>query len=58
MTEKQILDLIDIKIGKLEKLREGAAQAGWISRACMWSEKIATLLDLKEQILNAESDKE
>ena len=58
MTVNQILELIDIKIEKLEKLREGASQAGWISRACMWNEKKETLIDLKEQILNAESDKE
>ena len=58
MNQKQILDLIDIKIEQLEKLREGAAQAGWISRASMWNEKKATLLDIKEKILKAESDKE
>ena len=58
MNQKQILDLIQIKINYFEDLRQKANSIGWLELATRHKDSIELLTNLKEEIETAESDKE
>ena len=58
MNQKQILDLIQIKINYFEDLRQKANSIGWLELANKHKDSIELLTNLKEEIETAESDKE